>query len=204
MKLEIRELDKRDYKKAIQFAVTGMHFDWYMDSKLLLNLYGRYFWYLSLARATQVIAAYAGNTFAGILLAEIKGEDKKYRSFWNSSYVKVFDVLQNLFAKGGSGVFEKANKEMFTRYCKQNSPDGEILFLAANPEMKAKGTGSFLLNEFTRREKGKNIYLYTDNACTYQFYERRGFQRAGEKDVVLKIGNKKVDLQCLLYSKTVE
>lgn len=37
MKLEIRELDKRDYKKAIQFAVTGMHFDWYMDSKLLLK-----------------------------------------------------------------------------------------------------------------------------------------------------------------------
>lgn len=43
MKLEIRELDKRDHKKAVQFAVKGMHFDWYMDSKLLLNLYGRYF-----------------------------------------------------------------------------------------------------------------------------------------------------------------
>ena len=77
MKLEIRELDKRDHKKAVQFAVKGMHFDWYMDSKLLLNLYGRYFWYLSLARATQVIAAYAGDMFAGVLLAEIKGEDKK-------------------------------------------------------------------------------------------------------------------------------
>ena len=88
--------------------------------------------------------------------------------------MKVFDVLQNLFAKGGSGVYEKANKEMFTRYCKQNSPDGEILFLAANPEMKAKGTGSFLLNEFTRREKGKNIYLYTDNA-----YTCAGFMNAG-------------------------
>ena len=83
-------------------------------------------------------------------------------------------------------------------------PDGEILFLAANPEMKAKGTGSFLLNEFARREKGKNIYLYTDNACTYQFYERRGFQRAGEKDVILKIGHKKIDLQCFLYSKAAE
>ncbi|WP_129700265.1 GNAT family N-acetyltransferase [Anaerostipes caccae] len=204
MKLEIRELDKRDHNKAVQYAVKGMHFDWYMDSKLLLNLYGRYFWYLSLARATQVIAAYAGDMFAGVLLAEIKGEDKKYRSFWKSFYVKVFDVLQNLFAKGGSGVYDEANREMFTRYCKQTSPDGEILFLAANPEMKAKGTGSFLLNEFARREKGKNIYLYTDNACTYQFYERRGFQRAGEKDVILKIGHKKIDLQCFLYSKAAE
>lgn len=114
--------------------------------------------------------------------------------------MKVFDVLQNLFAKGGASVYEEANREMFLRYCKQNSPDGEILFLAANPEMKVKGKGSFLLNEFTRREKGKNIYLYTDNTCTYQFYEHRGFRRAGEKDVVLKIGNKTIDLQCLLYS----
>ena len=99
----------------------------------LLYTSGRYFWYLSLARATQVIAAYAGDMFAGVLLAEIKGEDKKYRSFWKSFYVKVFDVLQNLFAKGGSGVYDEANREMFTRYCKQTSPDGEILFLAANP-----------------------------------------------------------------------
>ena len=44
MQLELRELRKQDYKKAIRFAITGMHFDWYMDSRVLLNLYGRYFW----------------------------------------------------------------------------------------------------------------------------------------------------------------
>ena len=87
MALEIRNLRKEDYKKAINFAITGMHFNWYMESRFLLNLYGRYFWYLSLARATQVIAAYAGDMFAGVLLAEIKGEDKKYRSFWKSFYL---------------------------------------------------------------------------------------------------------------------
>lgn len=62
MQLELRELRKQDYKKAIRFAITGMHFDWYMDSRVLLNLYGRYFWYLELTRATQVIAAYAEGT----------------------------------------------------------------------------------------------------------------------------------------------
>lgn len=45
------------------------------------------------------------------------------------------------------------------------------------------------------------VYLYTDNACTYQFYEHRGFERAGEKDVVLSIAGREVALQCLLYSK---
>lgn len=48
--------EKKDYKKAIQFAITGMHFNWFMDNRLLLNLYGRNFWYMEVNRATQVIA----------------------------------------------------------------------------------------------------------------------------------------------------
>ncbi|MDE8732550.1 GNAT family N-acetyltransferase [Eubacteriales bacterium DFI.9.88] len=203
MKLEIRELEKKDYQKAIQFAITGMHFDWYMDSSWVLNLYGRYFWYLEMTRATQIIAAYEGSELAGVLLAEIKGGDRKYRSFWKRLYVKVFDFLQNLYAKGGVDVYDEANKKLFSQYQKRNAPDGEILFLAANPELKIKGIGSLLLKELERREKGKKIYLYTDNACTYQFYERRGFTRAGEKAVELKIGDKAVNLTCLLYSKVL-
>ena len=204
MELEIRELQHKDYKKAIQFAITGMHFDWYMDSPLLLYLYGRYFWYLEMGRATHIISAYAGDEFAGVLLAEMKGRDKKYRTFWSLLYVKVFDFLQHLFSIDGVGVYDKANQEMFIQYRKQNLPDGEIVFLAANPELKIKGIGSFLLREFERREKGKKIYLYTDNACTYQFYEHRGFERVGEKDIILKLGTKKVELQCLLYSKVTD
>lgn len=42
-KLEIRKLVKKDHKRAIQFAIEGMHFDWYVENKFLLNLYGRYF-----------------------------------------------------------------------------------------------------------------------------------------------------------------
>lgn len=81
MKLEIRELREQDYNKAIQFAIKGMHFDWYMDSKSLLNLYGRYFWYSEIIRATHVFAVYYGDEFAGVLLCEMKGAVKKYRSF---------------------------------------------------------------------------------------------------------------------------
>ncbi len=55
-----------------------MHFDWYTKNKLLLNLYGRYFWYLELNRATQIIALYADDELAGVLLADIKGKSKKH------------------------------------------------------------------------------------------------------------------------------
>ena len=77
MKIEIKNIRKQDYKKAIQFAVKGMHFDWYLDSKFLLNAYGRYFWYLEINRATQIFAAYTAGEFAGVLLAEMYEEEKK-------------------------------------------------------------------------------------------------------------------------------
>jgi len=207
LEIQIKDyIRKKDYTKAIQFAIIGMHFDWYLDNKFLLNLYGKYFWYLSMGRATQIIAAYVGDELAGILLADIKGEEKKHCSFWQSLYVKIFDILQNIFYKGGVGIYNKANKEMFVKYLKNNTPYGEIIFFAANPEIKTKGIGSRLLNELERRESGKKLYLYTDNACTYQFYERRGFERSCEKDVILNLGDlgdKKVPLKCLLYSKVM-
>lgn len=203
MQPEIRELRKKDHGKAIQFAIKGMHFDWYMDNKFLLNLYGRYFWYKEITRATQIIAAYYGDEFAGVLLCEMRGQSRKYRSFWKSAYVKVFDFIQNTFVKEGVGVYDEANKEMFRNFFGPSLPDGEITFLAANLELKVKGIGSLLLEELARREKGKKVYLYTDEACTYQFYEHRGFERAGQKHISLVLGNKKVSIQCFLYSRTL-
>ena len=73
-----------------------MHFDWYLDHPFLLDMYGRYFWYMEITRATQVIAAYAGDELAGILLADIRGEEKKH--------LTVNDLLQQ---------FEKASGEQF-------------------------------------------------------------------------------------------
>ena len=61
-----------------------------------------------------------------------------------------------------------------------------------------------LLNELRNREKGKQIYLYTDNACTYQFYEHRGFDKVGEKDIELDLGTNKLPMTCLLYSKVLQ
>lgn len=201
MNIEIRDINNKDYKKAIQYAIKGMNFNMYLDSPFLINLYGRYFWYLELCNATQVIAAYLGDEFVGVLLADIKGEKKLYQTFWKSLYVKVFDFLQHLFYKEGVSVYDEANKYMLEKYKKIHSPDGEIRFLAANPDVKGKGIGTVLLKELEKREQGKVIYLFTDTNCTYQFYEHRGFEKVGEKAIVLDFNTNKVPLKCLLYSK---
>lgn len=204
MEIEIRELRKRDYGKAIQFAITGMHFNLYLDHKFLLHLYGRYFWYSELQCATQVIAAYLGDELAGVLLADMRGEKKRHWTIGQTIYVKIFMFLQNTFYKGGTSIYDVANREMLGEYLEKNQPDGQVVFLAADPNSKEKGIGTKLLEELERRERGKDIYLYTDDACTYEFYEHRGFVRSSEREVVLDFGNKKVPLKCFLYSKLMK
>lgn len=203
MGIEIRELRRRDYGRAIQFAITGMHFNLYLDNKLLLNLYGRYFWYSELNSASQVIAAYDGEKLAGVLLADMQGEEKKYKTTGQTAYVKIFEFLQNTFYRGGVGIYDEANRELLDAYLKENNPDGQVVFLAADPDAKVRGIGSRLLEELERRIHGKEIYLYTDDACTYQFYEHRGFQKSGEKEVLMDLTSKKVPLKCFLYSKRI-
>ena len=200
--IEIREIHKQDYKKAQQFAIQGMHLDWYMDSKVILNLYARYFWDMELNRATKAYGAYVDDEFVGVMLADMKGEVKKYYNGWRAIYVGFFDWLQKLVAGKGVSTYDKANQEMYQDFCDKHTPDGEIIFLAADPN--SKGVGTALLSAFQAEEQGKLIYLYTDNACTYEFYEHRGFTRSGERQVVLDLEKRQVPLTCLFYTKRIE
>jgi len=99
------------------------------------------------------------------------------------------------------GPYDDANREMLDFYKRSNDPDGEICFLAANKDLDMKGIGTALLGELAKRKKGKEIYLFTDTGCTYQFYEHRGFERVGQKDVVLGINGNRTDLTRLLCRK---
>lgn len=202
MEIVIKEIRKKDYKKAIRYAIEGMQFNRYLNNKIFLNLYGRYVWYLELTNSTQIISAYIGDELVGVLLANVEGE-RKYKSFYKSLYVKIFNFFQNILYKEGVGIYNEANKEMFEKYKNTNTPNGEIKFFAVSPNTTCKGIGSKILEEFERREKGKQFFLFTDEGCSYQFYEHRGFERACEKDILLNLNNRKVNLKCFLYSKNI-
>lgn len=201
MEIEVKGLKGKDFNKVIDFAIKGMHFDRYVDNELALRLYGRYFLYLELERATQVLAAYMGDRLVGIIMADIKNEPKLYSSFWRKLYVKMVKVVLKAMVKSDPDIYDTANKTMFDNFVKSAAPDGEICFLAADPAVHGKGIGSKLLDELSRREKGKLIYLYTDDNCTYQFYEHKRFERSDQKEIKMKLGGKTVPLTCLLYSK---
>lgn len=174
-----------------------------MDSSVILNLYAKYFWNMELNRATKTYGAYVNDEFIGVILADMNGETKKYYNGWRAVYVRIFDWLQKLVAGKGVEAYDEANQEMYKAFNDKYTPDGEIIFLAADPDSRVKGVGTALLSAFEAEEQGKLVYLYTDNACTYQFYEHRGFTKSGERQVVLDLKKKKVPLTCLLYTKKI-
>lgn len=203
MNIEIKELRRKDFNKVIEFAVKGMNFNRYVDGKTELYLYGKYFLYLELKRATQVLAAYIGDRLVGVLMADMKNEPKKYSSIWRNFYIRIVDTVMAIAYKNGTAPYDTANAAMLKEYIKKANPDGEICFLATDPTIQGKGIGTLLLNELEKRQKGKLIYLYTDDNCTYQFYEHKGFERTEEKKIEIEIHERIVPLTCLLYSKVL-
>lgn len=201
MEVIFKQLHSKDFRNAIDFAIRGMNFSRYVDSPLALRLYGRYFLYLELERASQVIAAYVEDQLVGILMADMKNEPKQHHSFWRTLYVKMFKSIMGFIVKDEADIYEEANKAMFQSYVSRIIPDGEICFLATDPSIHGKGIGTQMLEELCRREKGKLIFLYTDSNCTYQFYEHKGFKKSEEKEITMMLQGKKVSLTCLLYSK---
>lgn len=86
-------------------------------------------------------------------------------------------------------------------YREKNKANGELNFFAVDLDIKGKGVATLLLNELEKLEAGKLIYLFTDSSSTYQFYEHRGFEEVGRKDIRIIISKKDVPLTCLLFSK---
>ena len=198
--MEIKPLKKADHKKAINFCLKGMHMYKYADTKFALNAYGKYFWYLEYTEATEILAAYEGDRLLGVLLADMKGEKKPYRSITKSIYIQIINFVQKYFYKGAKTIYVDSNNAMYEAYSKVHEPDGEIRLLAADPDSKVRGIGTFLINELAKRKAGKEIFLYTDEDCTYQFYDHRGFECVGENDVEIDF-TPKVKIKCFLYRK---
>ena len=80
--IQIRDLDPRDEPKAISFAIEGMHLHWFVKSRRFERAYGRYFWDLERAKATDILAAYDGDRFLGVLLASMKGKPALPYPWW--------------------------------------------------------------------------------------------------------------------------
>ena len=199
MSIQFKELRTSDYEKAIDFTLIGMHFDAFFEKgSELARDYTESFWYDELAKSNEIIAAYDENDeFAGVLLAEIYDKEPSEKPSIPKSFLQ--KQLSNPVVSEFDNEYDRVNSEMLSNYREGNQVDGELCLFAVHPSRKGQGIGSILLAEFEKRVKGKNIFLYTDSNCTYQFYEKRGFERVDEREI--QLGD--APLSCYLYHKVM-
>lgn len=63
------------------------------------------------------------------------------------------------------------------------SEDNEYTLFFVSPEARGKGVGGALLarwEETLRGRDARSYYLFTDSTCTYEWYDRHGFERIAE------------------------
>lgn len=196
--LEIRGLDLRDCSRAAEFAAVGMQLYRYVPRPTALKLYSRYFLYEELLKSTCSYAAYIDGELKGVLLASMKGEERIYSGLKGRFYRGLFRTL------GGDGEasYYAANDELLADLRRTVEPDGEIGFLAADPFHPVKGVGTALLDAFGGDHPGRTVYVFTDDTCTYRFYEHRGFTLAGERTITETDGTVEFPLRCFIYVRT--
>lgn len=199
-RVEIREFYPGDLAAAERFAGEGMHLDRYAENRLEAWLHARDVLCGAIARSTHLYGAYEGDRLTGFLLLAQRGADRPYA---RSRYALYHSVFSRILAFGLKGEreddYDSACRQMHAEL--DPVPDVEIVLFATDPEHIGKGVGSTLLTSIQRDFKGKLAYLFTDDECAYQFYERRGFARVGVRDVPLEAPNGTKDLKCMLYMK---
>lgn len=85
----------------------------------------------------------------------------------------------------------------------RNDYQAEIVLFLVSPEAKGQGVGGRLFAHMLDRFHALGIrqyFLFTDTTCDYGFYEHKGLQRAGVRNLALAHGEQ---LQCFLYQGRV-
>lgn len=198
--LTFRSPDPRDFGTAARFCAVGMHFDKYAKDPVLANLTGRAFLALCLDEATEVIAAYENEELTGLLIAQVYGQAPAGRRFSHIGWLVLGGLALLLPGVENAGRVYGATSPRLLRAYRGPAPDGEITFLAVNPDRQGRGTGRALVEELARRQAGKRLLLFTDDSCNYRFYDHLGFDRIASTFAIIG-GADPRPLECMLYMK---
>ncbi|APT84733.1 GNAT family N-acetyltransferase [Corynebacterium aquilae] len=194
-------LQRSDHAVIIETIEKEMHLEKYIANPLIRRLHARSFFYEELAQATHVFAAYDDGEFAGLVLLRLDGHKPQGMPLWARALSAVVHQLEK--KEDGIAAYARTNAQLLEQYQRQHGTDGEILLLSANPRHRVRGIGSALLSQVATVAQGKHLYLFTDEGCTFEFYNRKGFHRVGEQTMEFNYAGKPHSFRCFLYSTTI-
>lgn len=184
--ITLRTLTKKDYPYIEDIIRRTWKYDSLTadpkDAKHMARLYLR----SCMSRATFSCVAAEDENVLGVILANSKKSAPKFSI--KGTLSQLLAVLLLFTTKTGRKLGKFFNRfddtdTQLLKNCGQTF-DGEICFFAMDENSRGKGVGKQLFSsalEYLRKEEAGSFYLFTDSSCTYQFYEKRGMQRLGEK-----------------------
>lgn len=142
------------------------------------------------------LGAFDDNEFVGFLFADDGGKRTIDVNFYKEAFklLREFGPASNFMEQ-----YDAINEELYASL--SHEPAAELTFFACKPGVTGKGIGSKLMSAMQERLAGKLVFLYTDDGCTFQFYEHRGFAKAGQKTMTSEINGETISLECMIFTK---
>lgn len=201
MEIKFNQVTPQELDQLVQFSIIGMHFAVFFDNDDLTQLYGQYFVWSELQSATSILVARDNGQFLGAMFIRETGKQPQFKKLAQHLASDQFAKLLNADREDYLQQYDQANAALLKQYLSNYQPAAEILLLATNPTIQRRGLGSQLLTELSSLLPGQEVYLYTDDQCSYQFYDHRGFSLDGKKLISYEAGTATNHLNCFLYRK---
>lgn len=195
MQLKIRTIEEKDIESMINLVHEAWFKGVYEEIKfekaaaaISLNK--------ALYNSSHGRVAEVEGQILGMVLSKIAKEEPIYRKFQTNTIENLIELSkhgQDKEMKRLIDTFEaerKIYKSLFDKV--EENYDASIEYIAVSAKARGKGVGRSLIYEVIQEliEKDcKNLYLFTDSDCNYQFYDCLNFKRIASGSIELPTKN---------------
>lgn len=189
-RIQLRPLTKADYPAAENIIRQTWHYDDICKSSVTARRLARLYLRGCLMGATYSCVAEMDGQILGLILA--RSDHDKMKGKLRAGLSEAGAVIALLSGREGRkvckmfGGFSKIDDELLKST--GDNFDGEVCLFAVTEAARGLGIGKMLfgaMKAYMYSQHVKNIYLFTDTTCTYQFYEKRGLRRLAGRAVKL-------------------
>lgn len=203
-KVIYRDLLKEDYNSIKSLICEAFGFKPFTNDENLLDSVLNIYLQNCIISSSYCKIAEINNEVVGIILGKAKEDKNKLWSIKNLiSILKSFIKLISINSKNKKIIKELSNitsiyKDLIRN--KENQFQGCIQLFIVSEKYRGLKIGKTLLSylfSYMKSYKVNSLYLFTDTRCNYGFYDSQGFERIGEKKLLIN-SNKEI-LNVFLY-----